>query len=200
MVQANPFFRLLDFSLSGLIPREPVEVFGEWSTSTRKTYQSEMQRGGGVGPFVDVEDRRWRGTLRCPNAASGMAFLLTATKVYWAKAPTVASTLPVQVSIHAYAGYRGDRATFAAGMAGAVLPGVPVAVPVSLAGVCAGETILFHTGRVVAVAHTESAAFVAVVLGLRCRQGLARRLSPRPSVVPPNKPLQLTIPPQGLRV
>jgi hypothetical protein len=164
MVQDNPFFRLLDSSLSGLIPAEPVEALGEWSTKTRKTYQSEKQSGGGVGPFVEVEDRRWRGTLSCRAAVSGIMFLLTANKVFWAKAPTVALTLSVEVSLHAYAGYAGDRVTFAAGMGGAGLPGIPVEPPARLDDVCRGGPMTFTTGHVVTLAEMDSVSFVAIVL------------------------------------
>ena len=91
-------------------------------------------------------------------------FLLTASKVHWAKAPMIAPMLPVEVSFHAYAGSAGERSTFAARMAGAVLPGVPVATPASLADVCARGPRSFCTGRVVVLAQTEGAAFAAVVL------------------------------------
>ena len=164
MVPDNPFLRSLDSSLSELIPSEPVEVFGEWSAKTRKTYRSEKQNGSGVGPFLDVEDRRWLGTLNCRTAASGIVFLLTATKVYWVKAPTIALTLPVEVSLHAYAGYAGDKATFTAGMGGAGLPGIPVAAPTRLDEVCAPGPMTFTTGRVFTLAQTDSIAFAAIVL------------------------------------
>jgi len=163
MVHNDPWFRLLDSSLNGLIPSEPVEVSGHWSTSTRKTYQSERQTGTGVGPFVEVEDRRWSGTLSCRTPASGIMFLVTATTVYWVKAPTVALTLSVDVSLHAYTGYVAGEATFAAGMGGAVLPGVFVAEPARLDDVCARGPTTFTTGHVVTLAATDSAAFVAVV-------------------------------------
>ena len=158
IVRDIPFFRSLDLALSGLIPSEPVEVLGKWSTNTRKTYQSEKQRGTGVGPFVEVEDRRWLGTLNCRTAASGIVFLLTTTKVYWVKAPTVALTLPVAVSLHAYAGYSGNGATFTAGMGGAGLPGIAVATPASLDEVCARGPMTFTTGRVVTLAQTDTTA------------------------------------------
>ena len=164
MVQDNPFFRLLDSSLCGLIPGELVELLGEWSTKTRKTYQSEKQSGSGVGPFVEVEDRRWCGTLSCKVPVSGIMFLLTASKVYWVKAPTVALTLSVDVSLHGYAGYAEDRVTFTAGMGGAGLPGIPVAAPARLDNVCMGGMMTFTTGHVVRFAEIDSVAFVAIVL------------------------------------
>lgn len=163
-VQDNPFFRMLDSSLSGLIPGEPVEVLGEWSTKTRKTYQSEKQSGSGIAPFIEVEDRRWRGTLSCRVAVSGIIFLLTASKVYWVKAPTIALTLSVEVSLHAYAGYAQDRVTFTAGMGGAGLPGIPVAAPARLENVCRSEMITFSTGRAVTLAEIDGVAFVAIVV------------------------------------
>jgi hypothetical protein len=164
MVQENSFLRRLDSSLSGLIAHEPIEVLADWSTKRRKTYQSETQHGSGVGPFVEVEDRRWQGALHCPSDSSAILFLLTASKLHWAKAPMIAPTLPVEVSFHAYTECAGDRSTFSARMAGAVLPGVPVATPASLADVCARGPIPFRTGCVFVLAQTEGAAFAAVVL------------------------------------
>ncbi len=150
--------------MNALIPKEPVEVLGEWSTKTRKTYPSEKQIGSGIGPYVEVEDRRWHGILSCQRASSGIMFLLTASKVYWAKAPTVALTLSVEVSLHAYAGYAGDRATFTAGMGGAGLPGIPVAAPARLDDVCTRGPMTFSTGHVVTLAQTDSIAFVTIIL------------------------------------
>jgi hypothetical protein len=164
MIPDHPFFHLLDSSLSGRIPSETFEVVGGWSTKTRKTYQSEKQNGTGVGPFVEVEDRRWHGTLSCRTTATGIMFLVTATKVYWAKAPTVALTLPVDVSLHAYAGREGNRATFIAGLGGAGLPGVPVAAPTDLDEVCSSGPVRLSVGRVVTLACADGAAFVAVAL------------------------------------
>ena len=172
MIPDHPFFRLLDSSMSGRIPSEPVEVVGDWSTKTRKTYQSEEQKGTGLGPFVEVVDRRWHGTLSCRTTATSIIFLVTATKVYWAKAPTVALTLSVDVSLHAYAGCAGNRATFVAGLGGAGLPGVPVAAPTKLDEVCPPGPMRFSVGRVVTLACADSAALVAMVLpGLVVKMG-----------------------------
>jgi hypothetical protein len=88
------------------------------------------------------------------------------------KAPTVALTLPVAVSLHAYAGYAGDRATFTAGMGGAFLPGLPVAAPTRLDEVAAPGQMTFTTGRVVTLAQMHSTAFVVIVLpGIVLRMG-----------------------------
>jgi hypothetical protein len=163
MTPADPFFERLDSFLRERIPSEPVEVVGDWSAKTRKTYESEQQNGTGVGPFVEVVDRRWRGNLSCRSPATGIMFLVTATKVFWVKAPTVAATLPVDVSLHAYAGRAGNRATFAAGLGGAFLPGVPIVTPRKLDEVCVPVPSTFAFGRVVTLAHADSVAFVVVV-------------------------------------
>jgi hypothetical protein len=164
MVPGNSFLCSIDSSLSGLIPTESVEVFGEWSTKTRKTYQSEKQSGSGVGPFLEVEDRQWLGTLTCRTAASGIVFLLTGTKIYWVKSPIVALTQSVAVSFHTYIGFAGDRATFTAGMGGAFLPGIPVAAPARLDEICAPGPMTFTTGHVFTLARTDSTSFVAIAL------------------------------------
>jgi len=117
----------LDSSICDLVPGESVEFGGEWTTSSRQAYKSEAQIGTGSGPFVEVVDFRWRGALTAAGPFSGIAFLLTADNLYWAKAPEVSLTLPVHVSLHAYAGYTAEGATFTASLAGAFLPGAPVA-------------------------------------------------------------------------
>jgi len=160
----NPFFHLLDSSLSRLVPAEPVEAFGEWSATRRKLRRSEKRNGIEVGRFVEVIDRRWQGTLSCRSNAGAMAFLLTPRKIYWAKTPKIALSLPVEVSLHAYAVHGGGRVTFAARTAGAFLPGVPVAAPASLDDVCARGTMTFNLGRVFTLARADSAAFVVVAL------------------------------------
>jgi hypothetical protein len=160
----SPFLRSLDASLSRVIPSEPVEVLGAWSTTTQKRYRSESQLGSGVGPFIEVEDRRWKATLSCQTPVSGIVFLVTTARIYWVKAPAIALMLPAEVSLHAYAGYREDRATLTAGMAGAHLPGVPVVAPVGLDDVCPRGPITFTTGRVVTLAQADRVVFVAVVL------------------------------------
>jgi hypothetical protein len=164
MIPDESFFQLLESRLSGLVPGEPVEVVGEWSTTTRKTYLSQKEEGSGTGPFVEVEDRRWKGTLSSRTTVTGINFLATATKVYWAKASALALTLPVDVSLHAYAGRVEGRATFTAGIGGAGLPGVPVAAPTNLYEVCAPGPRTLSTGRVVTLARVDGVAFVALIL------------------------------------
>lgn len=163
MTQVTSFLRVLDASLSGLIAHEPIELVAEWSTKTRRVYRSDTQQGGGAGPFVEVEDRMWQGTLHCPGDSGAILFLLTADSVRWVKAAMIAPTLPVEVSLHAYLGFARERSTFTGRMAGAVLPGVPVATPANLSDVCAHAPRTLQTGRVLVLAQTEDAAFAAVV-------------------------------------
>jgi hypothetical protein len=54
--------------------------------------------------------------------------------------------------------------TFTTQMAGAYLPGVPVAAPRSVADVCPQGPISFSTARVVALAETEDAACAVLIL------------------------------------
>lgn len=125
---------------------------------------SESQSGTGAGPIVEVVDRRWNGTLTSRTPATGILFLVTPITVYWTKAPTVATTLSVGVSLHVYAEYSPDRATFAAELGGAYLPGVSIAAPGQADEVCIGGPVTSTTGRVVTLAHTDDVAFVAIVL------------------------------------
>jgi hypothetical protein len=88
------------------------------------------------------------------------------SNVYWVKAPMAAATLPIEVSLRAHAEYRPDMAMFAASMAGAGLPSVPVASGAKPSEVCPLATN-FLTGRVVTVADAKTAAFVVVILPRR---------------------------------
>jgi hypothetical protein len=164
MLTSDDLLRLLDVSLSEVIPSEPVEVTGEWSTRTRKTYQSAEQLGSGSGPPAEVEDRIWSGVLSCPTPVSGMALLITPTHVEWAKAPTAGLTLPVHVSLSAYADYRRERSTFHAGMGGAGFGGLAIAAPAGIDGVCPPGPVRFTTGRTVTLARVEGIAFAVIVL------------------------------------
>jgi hypothetical protein len=128
-------FDELDTSLAALIPQEPVEFIGSWFPSARRTYETVQQSGTGSGPFVDVVDLRWRGTLTCPAPIAGIGFLVTTTGLFWVKSTPAAVSLPVEISLHAYAEYSAGQATFTAGLGGAVLPGVPVAYGADLAAV-----------------------------------------------------------------
>jgi hypothetical protein len=160
----HPLLDQLDSSICDLVPGESVEFGGQWTTSSRRAYKAEAQIGTGSGPFVEVVDFRWRGALTSAGPISGIAFLLTADNLYWAKAPEVSLTLPVEVSFHAYAGYTAEGATFTASLAGAFLPGVPVAGSTDVAGACALGPEALLTGRVTCLARANSAAFFVLLI------------------------------------
>jgi hypothetical protein len=163
-VKRHPFFDELDASLAGLIPEEPVEFAGEWMCTERRTYKTSGQTGTGDGPFVDVVDQRWRGTLTGAVPIAGIAFLVTNAELFWVKSMPAAATLPVEVSLHAYADYSLKQATFTAGLGGAVLPGVPVACAPDLAGSCTVEPRRVTTSRLEQLAHAEEAAFAVLLI------------------------------------
>jgi hypothetical protein len=148
----------LDSALRGCVSHEPVTLSGEWAQPSRRTYKSEAQLGTGAGPFADVIDLRWRGTMAAAGPIGGIAFLLTTETLYWAKAPDISPLLSVDVSLHAYADYMTDRATFTAQVAGAYLPGVPVSVGLDLAQACSVGPSDMWTGRVTCLAQVNSAA------------------------------------------
>jgi hypothetical protein len=160
----HPLLDQLDSSICPVVPGESVEFGGEWTSSSRQVYKSEAQIGTGSRPFVEVVDFRWRGALTSAGLFSGIAFLLTADNLYWAKAPEVSLTLPVDVSLHAYAGHTAKGATFTASLAGAFLPGAPVAGSADLAGTCALGPNVLITGRVTCLARTDSAAFFVLLI------------------------------------
>jgi len=164
LVLKHPLLDQLDSSLRELVPGESVEFGGQWVTSSRLTYKSEPQCGSGSGPFVEVVDLRWRGALTSAGPISGVAFLLTADNLYWAKAAEVSLTLPVDVSLHAYAEYTAERATLTASLGGAFLPGVPVAGCPDLAGACALGPNVLTTGRVTCLARANAAAFFVLLI------------------------------------
>jgi hypothetical protein len=164
VVRRHPFFDELDASLAGLIPEEPVELAGDWMRTERRTYETARQSGTGSGPFVDVVDLRRRGTLTCAVPIAGIAFLVTNAELFWVKSAPAAATLPVDVSLHAYADYSLKQATFTAGFGGAVLPGVPVACGPDLSGSCVVEQRRVTTSRLEQLAHAEEAAFAGLLI------------------------------------
>jgi len=190
VVGRHQLFDELDASLAPLIPQEAVEFAGSWSPTARRTYKTENQIGTGSGPFVDVVDRWWRGTLTCPAPIAGIGFLVTASGLFWVKSSPAAATLPVAVSLHAYADYSAEQATFTAEVGGAVLPGVPVACGSDLVQSCTLEPRRLATGRVEQIAQANTAAFAVLLIQgrflkvgrrrlWRVREELASSLPPR---------------------
>lgn len=163
-MRRHPFFDELEASLAGVVASEPVELSGSWLPTTRRTYTAESQSGTGSGPFADVVDFRWQGQLSCAVPIAGIAFLATASKLFWSKSTPPASPQELDVSLHAYADFSQGRATFIASIAGAVLPGIAVAFAGDPAAVRTLGNARLTTARVEPLAETEEAAFFALLL------------------------------------
>lgn len=156
----KPFFQLLDSSLRETVPALPVKRHGDWSTSSRRAYASPNQVGSGDGPFIDVVDEQWEGSLDASVEFSEISFLATADEIYWSKSPLIATSLPFQISLTAYADYNPASATFSAGIG----PGIPVAGAAHLREICTLGPPLLSTGRVVTLAETQESTVLAVLL------------------------------------
>lgn len=163
-MRRHPVFDELEASLAGLVVSEPVELSGSWLPTTRRTYEAAGQSGTGSGPFVEVVDFRWRGQLSCAVPIAGIAFLATASELFWSKTPPPALLPEVNVSLHAHADYTQNRATFMANIAGALLPGLAVAFAGDPAAVCTVGNARLTTARVEPLAGTEEAAFFSLLL------------------------------------
>lgn len=172
----HPLFDELDASLAAIVPKEPVEFVGQWLPSARRTYEVARQSGTGSGPFVDVVDLRWLGTVACSVPIAGVAFLVTASELFWIKSIPAAHVLPVDVSLHAYADYSAERATFVASLGGAVLPGVPVARKGDLPGTCTLARPHLTTARVEQLVRADEAGFFVLLIQGRFLKVGRRRL------------------------
>lgn len=162
-MRRHPILDELDASLAGLVPSEPVAFTGHWVPAARRTYEVARQIGTGSGPFVDVVDWRWRGSLACAVPIAGVAFLVTRTECFWSKSAPPASLLEVDVSFHAHANHSQNLATFAAQIGGAVLPGIPVACERDPVAVCTLGKSRLMTAHVETLAETAEAAFVVLL-------------------------------------
>lgn len=163
----HPLFDELEASLADQVAGEPVALNGAWLPTARRTYEAASQSGTGDGPFADVVDFRWRGRLSSAVPVAGVAFLATANELFWSKTTPPASPLEVDVSLHAYAKYSQGLATFTAIIAGALLPGVPVAFAGDPAAVCTLADARLTTARVELIAETKAAAIFLLLLPAR---------------------------------
>jgi hypothetical protein len=163
-VFGHPLLDQLDAALTDLVPKALVALNGAWSSRMRRSYQSKDQVGSGAGPFVEVVDHLWDGQFESPDPFTGMAFLRTNSGLYWAKAAHASPTVPVRVSLHAYASHTTGHLTFAAGLGDVVLPGVPVPTSSDLPRACLVALHAVPVGRVVCIAKTDATAFFVVLL------------------------------------
>ncbi len=166
-MRRHSLFDEFDESLAATLPCIPVEVAGQWRLSTRRCYRESRQLGTGAGPFVEVMDACWQGSLTCAEPVVGLAFFATPTGLYWAKTASVGPSLDVTVSLSAYSDYSPQRATFTARVADAGPPGVSVACGLELREVCTLHEGGMTTARVEPLAHTKEATFAVVLLPQR---------------------------------
>lgn len=159
---SGEIFQELDFALAGVIPPEPAVLDGEWSASRRRTYESAQSKPG-VGPYVEVVDWTWTGTLVGAGPIAAVAFLATSTSVHWVKA-VPAPAQPIRLGLTTYAGRSSDRATLGASIGDAGLPGVPVAYRGSASDACMITTAPIATGRASALASAENAVVVLLII------------------------------------
>jgi hypothetical protein len=174
------------------IPPERAALVGSWSRQLRRQYENPSQLGSGCGPYVDVLDVRWRGTIDCSVPVVGVAFLQTADEVYWVKSAPAALAQSVEICVSGYANYTPGAATLSCGLGGSLLPGVPVQASGNLQDCCrmgSGETT---TGVPYQVCETESVRFIIVLVP----QPLAKPGRSRLWRLRPQAALQLPI---GLR-
>jgi len=156
-MEKQSLLRLLDHSLSPVVPAHAITLDGQWSTASRRTYASETQLGSGDGPFIDVVDARWVGTLSSSVDLAVLLLFLTPTHLHWVKASTLASALPVRVSVTAYTDCSQSQATFAASIADAHSLGVPIVANSGIIDACSLALSEATTGHTAILATTDQA-------------------------------------------
>ena len=160
----HPLLRQLDSCLIAAVPARDLQLRGEWTTSLRRTYASEEASHTGSDSFVDVRDKRWRGTITSDGPLGAIAFLMHHDELHWAKSPEIASSLVVDVALHSYAEFQTHRATFASSIGGAVLPGVPVSASGEPSGASIISDAVVTSGRVLCLARMTDAMLFAVLM------------------------------------
>jgi hypothetical protein len=164
MLKQYPILSELAVSLADSVPHDPVDFRGEWGASTRRAYQREARLGTGSGPFVEVVDVRWIGALTSSAPIVGVAFLLTPEALFWSKSAPASLDQPVCISLHAYAEYSPQRATFATSVGGTYLPGIPVAVEGELRHACRLGASDQATGDIARLACIDEVSLVVLIL------------------------------------
>jgi hypothetical protein len=164
MVERHPLFDEVDEALTQFATRDPVDLAGNWLLAERRPH---VRGGQSSGPFSDVVDRRWNGSLSCAEPIAGIAFLATPAEIFWAKSLPALSSLSVSIAFHAYADYRPNLATFTASLGGAMLPGVPVAREPDASDDHIPASTPMETGRVQVLAEVDRAAFAVLLIQKR---------------------------------
>ena len=163
-MRRHALFDELETALSTFVPPEPVTLEGAWTQSIRRAYASADQAGTGAGPFVNVVNRRWSGTLSCAAPVAALTFLVTGRELFWAKSAPPSAVQPVHISLHAYEEDQSRVATLSAGVGDSFLPGVPTSGGDLLAAVPMPGPPRFTTGRITELAATTEVSFHVLVL------------------------------------
>jgi hypothetical protein len=153
----------LEVAIAKVITHEPVAFAGQWASSKRRTYESAHSKPG-VGPFVDVVDMIWTGSLVGATPIAALAFLAAPTGVHWVKSVPATFGQPVRLWLHAYADYSPSLATLGASVGDGFLPAVPVAYAGSPGDACAIGASPIVTGRVSVLASADRADILVLLL------------------------------------
>lgn len=161
---------VLQHWLPTVVPPERVVLVGSWTRPMRRRYQSRSQLGSGSGPYVDITDALWRGTIECRVPVAGVAFLQTGDEVYWVKSAPAALAQPIEVRISGYVDYAPTYAMLSCALGGSGFPGIKLCAHDDLRECCRmglGETT---TGVPYQVCETDAGKFFIVLV----QQALAR--------------------------
>ena len=152
--------------LAALTPPLPIELAGQWSTSTRRTYATAKQLGSGVGPFVTVTDARWDGRLESavPLAGLLLSWSPRAGEARWVKSPPAGITPLVSVHLAAAGLAPRGAASFGVLFHGATLPSVPVPSWDEARHASAPGHPYGKTGRLHLIAEAGGTSFIVVPL------------------------------------
>jgi hypothetical protein len=143
--------------IAAIVAPEPVEIRGAWSTSTRRTATVG-------GALVDVADVRWRGAIIGRSPLAALLFSSRPEGFGWCKSRRASAPLPLEVSLHARADDRSDRATLAVALHGSVPATVTVACGRDLTAACAVGSDGVVLGRPFTVVHAAGAHFIALLV------------------------------------
>ena len=159
----GPVIDELDAAVARVVPHEPVALTGQWASSARRTYERARSKPG-AGPFVDVLDTIWTGSLVGASPIAALVFLASPTGVHWVKSAPATIGQSVRLSLHAHADHSPTLATLGASVGHAVLPAVPVACQGSLADSCVIGAGPIVTGRVSVLASADRADILVLLI------------------------------------
>jgi hypothetical protein len=174
----HPFLERLDGALANAVPTMNIAVRGEWTARTRRPNQTE------------IVDHVWDARLTSAGAFTGMAFLLTESGIYWAKAAHSSQDVSARVSFHAYVEIEPRQKTFAVGLDDVYLPSIPVVANFENPSECLVDTTVVSSGRVACLARCDGKGFFVVLFGsdsiMFGRNRLWRVRDPIASQLPPD--------------